>query len=76
MGFAVPYLYHSIICIIPEIATLNTRVTHTQKGPYRSGLGLIDLLKKSVVSGRGSIDHISLESISYFIVLNQGKKVK
>ena len=56
--------------IIPEIATLNTNVTHTQKGPYRSGFGLIDRLTKSVVSeGRGSIDQTSLGS-NRFLLLN------
>ena len=51
----------AIHLILPEIATLNTRVTHTQKGPYKSGFGRIERLKKSVVAaGRGIIDHTSL----------------
>jgi hypothetical protein len=51
---------------IPEIATLNTSVTQTQNGPYKSGLGRIDRLKKSVVDeGRGNIDH---KSLNYRIV--------
>ena len=54
---------HLISFNVPEIATLNTRVTHTQKGPYKSGLGRMDRRRKSVVSeGRGIIDHKSLQN--------------
>ena len=53
----------TMFVILPEIATLKISVTQTQNGPYKSGLGLIERLRKSIVApGRGSTDQRSLKS--------------
>ena len=41
---------------MPEMAMLKTRVTHTQNGPYRSGLGLMWCWRKDL-PGRGTMEY-------------------
>ena len=45
--------------MLPEMAMLNTRVMHTQNGPYRSGLGLMWYWRNDL-PGTGTMEYNTL----------------